>query len=187
VDVNATEAVAAALEAVRSDSLVVASLGTATSALRAASDDGPHFYMGGAMGCGLGIALGIADGVPDRSVLAVIGDGDLIMGASSLFSLSGLAPANLLVLILDDGRYTITGGQSVVAPEALAAVADALPGVEVAVAAGPAEVGAALGSSARPGVVLAQIDDGEWPGPSPFVEPHEVLRRFALAVDGQAS
>ena len=46
------EAVAAALEAVP-DALGVASLGTATSALRAASDDGPHFYMGGAMGCGL--------------------------------------------------------------------------------------------------------------------------------------
>ena len=124
--------------------------------------------------------------MPDRTVLAVIGDGDLIMGASSLFSLSGLQPQNLLVVVLDDGRYTITGGQSVVAPEALAAVAKALPGVDVAVATAPAEITSALGSSARPGVVLARIDDPTWPGPSPFVKPHEVRRRFALAVDGQA-
>ena len=180
---NATEAVAAALEATP-DALVVASLGTAVSAVRSASDDGPHFYMGGAMGCGLGIALGIADGVPDRTVLAVIGDGDLIMGASSLFSLSGLRPANLLVVVLNDGLYTITGGQSVVAPDALGPVAAALPGVDVAAATSPAEVTAALSASARPGVVLAAIDDPEWPGPSPFVKPHEVLRRFALAVEG---
>ena len=93
------------------------------------------------------MALGIADGRPERTVLAVIGDGDLIMGASSLFSLSGLQLPNLLVVVLDDGRYTITGGQSVVAPEALAAVAKALPGVDVAVAIAPAEVTAAL---ARP-------------------------------------
>ena len=32
------------------------------------------------------------------------------MGASSLWTLSGLGPANLLVLVLDDGRYSITVG-----------------------------------------------------------------------------
>ena len=60
---NATEAVAAALEAVP-DALAVASLGTATSALRAASDDGPHFYMGGAMGCAWGLRSGSRTACP---------------------------------------------------------------------------------------------------------------------------
>jgi thiamine pyrophosphate-dependent acetolactate synthase large subunit-like protein len=182
VDVNATEAVAAALEAVP-EAVAVASLGTATSALRAASDDGPHFYMGGAMGCGLAVALGVAEGLPDRSVVALIGDGDLIMGASSLWSLSGLRPKNLAVIVLDDGRYTITGGQSVMAPDALAAVTGALPGVATSTAANPGEVTAAVREISRPGVVLAQVDDPTWPGPSPFVDPREVRRRFALAAD----
>ena len=116
-----SEAVASAV-AQTPGALCVSSLGTATSALRLATDDGPHFYLGGAMGCGLAVALGVADARPDRPVMAVVGDGDLLMGAGSLWSLSGLRPTNLLVLILDDGRYAITGGQEVIAPAALAAV-----------------------------------------------------------------
>ena len=91
---KAADAVAAAVEAAP-DALFVASLGTATSALRLASGDGPHLYLGGAMGCGLATALGVADCRPDRSVVAIVGDGDLLMGASSLWTLSGLALRNL--------------------------------------------------------------------------------------------
>ena len=61
---KAADAVAAAVEAAP-DALFVASLGTATSALRLASNDGPHLYLGGAMGCGLATALGVADCRPD--------------------------------------------------------------------------------------------------------------------------
>ena len=70
----------------------------------------------------LAVALGVAEARADRAVVALLGDGDLLMGAGALWSLSGLRPPNLLVLVLDDGRYSITGGQSVVAPEALAAL-----------------------------------------------------------------
>src|SRR5438128_10084194 len=72
--VNHAEAVAAAVEAAP-DALFVASLGTATSALRLASGDGPHLYMGGAMGCGLPAALGVAERCPSREVIAIVGDG----------------------------------------------------------------------------------------------------------------
>ena len=51
------------------------------------------------------------------------------MGASSLWTLSGLAPANLLVLVLDDGAYSITGGQELVGAGAFRSVAGAFPGV----------------------------------------------------------
>ena len=54
---RAADVVAAAVAAAP-DALFVSSLGTATSALRLASDDGPHLYLGGAMGCGLAAALG---------------------------------------------------------------------------------------------------------------------------------
>lgn len=180
-------------EAVRSavaqspGALFVSSLGTATSALRLASDDGPHLYLGGAMGCGLAVALGVADARPERDVVAVVGDGDVLMGAGSLWSLSGLRPANLIVLVLDDGRYSITGGQEVVAPGALAAVTGALPGVASAQADSPREVAEAIGSIRRPGVILARIDEPVWPGPSPFVDPQLVCRRFARYAAGEVS
>jgi thiamine pyrophosphate-dependent acetolactate synthase large subunit-like protein len=184
--VNTSEAVAGAV-AQAPGALFVSSLGTPTSALRLASDDGPHLYLGGAMGCGLAVALGVADARPHRAVIAVVGDGDLLMGAGSLWSLSGLRPANLLVLVLDDGRYSITGGQDVIAPEALAAVVAALPGVAAAQAHSPDEVAAAVRAIGRPGIVLARIDDSAWPGPSPFVDPPLVRRRFADYAAGEVS
>ena len=124
---KAADAVGAAVAAAP-DALFVASLGTATSALRRASADGPHLYLGGAMGSGLAAALGVADCRPARSVIAVVGDGDLLMGASSLWTLSGLAPQNLLVLVLDDGAYSITGGQELVGARFLPRGGGAVPG-----------------------------------------------------------
>jgi thiamine pyrophosphate-dependent acetolactate synthase large subunit-like protein len=158
--------------------LYVASLGSATSALRVASGDGPHLYLGGAMGCGLAAAIGVAERCPDRDVVAVLGDGDLLMGAGSLWSLSGLRPGNLLALVLDDGRYSITGGQHVVDPDALAAAAGGFPGFTAASAADPAEVAERVRTLPRPAVVVAAIDEPEWPGASPFVDPGEVRARF---------
>jgi thiamine pyrophosphate-dependent acetolactate synthase large subunit-like protein len=181
VVVKPSEAVAA-VHANCVDALFVSSLGTATSALRLASDDGAHLYLGGAMGCGLAVALGVAEARPEREVVAILGDGDLLMGASSLWSLSGLRPGNLLVLVLDDGRYSITGGQAVIAPQATRAVVGALPGVTCTEATSPDEISAAATSPGRPAIVIARIDEPEWPGPSPFVDPPLVRRRFAARV-----
>jgi thiamine pyrophosphate-dependent acetolactate synthase large subunit-like protein len=178
--VRAADAVAAAVAAAP-DALFVSSLGTATSALRLASDDGPHLYLGGAMGCGLAAALGVAECRPERSVIAIVGDGELLMGASSLWSLSGLHPANLLVLVLDDGRYSITGGQDLVGGSAFAGIAEALPHLHGVAAATAGAVGDAVTTLTRPGIVLASIDEHAWPGPSPFVDPHDVRARFRAA------
>jgi len=180
--VNAADVVAAAVAAAP-DALFVSSLGTATSALRLASEDGAHLYLGGAMGCGLAVALGVAARCPGRGVVAVLGDGELLMGAGSLWSLSGLRPANLLVLVLDDGSYTITGGQDLVSPHALAGVAGALPHLAARSAASVEAVAAAVRTLLRPALVAARIDDPVWPGPSPFVEPHGVRAAFRANVD----
>ncbi len=182
-NVKPSEAVHAVVAAA-SDDLFVSSLGTATSALRLASDDGPHLYLGGAMGCGRAAALGVAERCPHRGVVAVVGDGDLLMGAGSLWSLSGLRPTNLLLVLLDDGRYSITGGQDLVAPTAFAPVLGAFPGLAADEATTPDEVEEAVRTLSRPGVVVARIDESAWPGPSPFVDPHRVRARFLDAARG---
>ena len=180
---NPSEAVAAAVAAAPGD-LFVSSLGTATSALRLATDDGAHLYLGGAMGCGLAAALGVAERCPARGVVAVVGDGELLMGVGSLWSLSGLRPPNLLLLLLDDGHYSITGGQELVAPRAFADVATALPNLSVREVDSSDAVGDAVRTLPRPGVVVAQIDEPGWPGPSPFVDPHDVRIRFRANARG---
>jgi thiamine pyrophosphate-dependent acetolactate synthase large subunit-like protein len=170
--VDATTIVRALLTA-EPDALVVASLGTATSALRAASGDGPHLYMGGSMGSALAVALGVAEARPERRVLAILGDGEALMGASSLWSLAAIRPPNLLVVVLCDGHYTITGGQPLGAPRRFAEVAAAL-GLATAVATDLAVL---------PDRALIEVHytPGEWPGPSPFVDPPVVRSRFEAA------
>lgn len=152
------------------DALLVASLGTATSAVRAVTDDGPHVSIAGAMGGAVAVALGLADARPDVTVVAVVGDGELLMGASTLWSVAGIRPQNLVVVVLADGVYSITGGQPLPAGCQAAAVAAAL-GLPSATADTAAELAEALTTAT---VIEATVHERVWPGPSPFVDPHAV-------------
>lgn len=155
------------------EALLVASLGTATSAVRAVTEDGPHVCIAGAMGSALAIALGLADARPDQRIVAVIGDGELLMGASTLWSIAGIRPANLTVVVLADGLYAITGGQPLPFACHAAAVARTLD-LTGAVASTAGELTAALHDLAGPSVIEAVVHERVWPGPSPFVDPHGV-------------
>jgi len=174
--VNAAEVVKAAVGAQPGD-LYVSSLGTATSALRAATDDAPHLYLGGAMGSGLAAALGVAERCPDHNVTAILGDGELLMGANVLWSMAGLAPQNLLVLILHDGRYAITGGQPLISDD-LFRVLRGFSTLAVSEAESAADITCAV-RLPRPRVLVARVTGASPPGPSPFVDPRLVPVRFA--------
>ena len=166
----------------RPHALFVSSLGTATSALRKATDDGPHLYLGGAMGSGLAVALGVAHNSSNTEVVAVIGDGDLLMGAGSLWDLASLRPANLTVVVLSDGAYSITGGQTLGCPARAQAVALAL-GLAAGAADDEDEL-AELLSDMNIRVIEANVQPGApWPGPSPFVDPWLVKHRLRQALD----
>jgi thiamine pyrophosphate-dependent acetolactate synthase large subunit-like protein len=176
---NPTEIVRTILRAAP-EALVVSSLGTATSALRAASADGPHLYMGGSMGTALAAALGVAEKRPDRAVLALLGDGEALMGASSLWSLAGIAPRNLLAIVLVDGHYSITGGQALGVPDVFAGAAAAL-GLQTATAHTHEELAEHVATLPRPALLEVRYEDRDWPGPSPFVDPPVVRWRFEAA------
>jgi thiamine pyrophosphate-dependent acetolactate synthase large subunit-like protein len=177
---NPTEAVAAVLDAATPDALFVASLGTPTSALREASGDGPHLYMGGSMGTALAAAIGVAEKQSGRDVVALLGDGEALMGAGSFWSLAGIAPPNLLAVVLIDGHYTITGGQPLGVPDAFGAVASAL-GLSTATARTGSEIAEGVRTLPRPAVLEVRYEDRTWPGPSPFVDPPVVRWRFEQA------
>jgi hypothetical protein len=130
------------------------------------------------MGSGLAVAIGVADQRPEHGVVAILGDGDLMMGIGSLASLSGLRPPNLLAVVLNDGRYSITGGQEIIGGGVLDSIARVLPGVSWAEAVEPGDVEREVRSLPRPGIVNARITDSTWPGPSPFVDPASVRIRF---------
>ena len=68
-------------------------------------------YMPSAMGHGPGLALGLALAQDRHGVIVVNGDGSMLMSLGSLATLAA-HPANVYLLILDNGLYEVTGGQA---------------------------------------------------------------------------
>ncbi|MBM3545466.1 MAG: aldehyde dehydrogenase [Alphaproteobacteria bacterium] len=95
----------------RGNMLVVSGLGSPTYDVAAAGDDDRNFYLWGAMGSAAPIGLGLAIAQPERRVLVITGDGELLMGLGGLASIAAQRPTNLVIVVLDNERYGETGMQ----------------------------------------------------------------------------
>jgi thiamine pyrophosphate-dependent acetolactate synthase large subunit-like protein len=95
----------------RGDLLVVSGLGSPTYDVAAAGDDERNFYLWGAMGGAAMIGLGLALARPERRVLVVTGDGEMLMGLGALATIAVQRPDNLAVVVLDNGAFGETGMQ----------------------------------------------------------------------------
>jgi phosphonopyruvate decarboxylase len=94
------------------DFLIVSGLAGTSRDVTALTGDGAHCYaMAGAMGGAAMIGLGLALARPDRRVLVVTGDGELLMNLGALATIAVLNPANLAILCVDNGHYGETGYQ----------------------------------------------------------------------------
>ena len=71
----------------------------------------PHLHLWGAMGGAVSIGLGLALAQPEREVMVITGDGELMMGIGSLATVATQPPANLSIVVLDNERFEETGGQ----------------------------------------------------------------------------
>ncbi|MBD3407555.1 MAG: sulfopyruvate decarboxylase subunit beta [Candidatus Lokiarchaeota archaeon] len=72
----------------------------------------PQVYLRGSMGLPASVGLGVALARPEKTVLVILGDGNLLMGLSSLTTASYIRPENLRLLILDNHEYATTGKQA---------------------------------------------------------------------------
>ncbi len=104
------EAIRALLEN-RGDLLLVTGLGSTTYDAAATGDDDRNFYLWGAMGGAAMVGLGLAVARPDRRVLVVTGDGEMLMGLGALATIGVQRPRNLSIAVFDNGRYAETGMQ----------------------------------------------------------------------------
>ena len=95
----------------RGDALVVASLGNPCYDVMAQGDRPDNFYVWGAMGGTVPLALGLALAQPGRRVLAVVGDGEMMMGLGSLATVAVQRPRNLSIVVVDNEHYAETGMQ----------------------------------------------------------------------------
>ena len=93
------------------DEAVVAGIGNTNFDLYAAGHRAQNFYMLGTMGLACPIALGVALAQPERGVIALEGDGSILMALGSLATIGMVKPRNLTIVIMDNGLYQITGKQ----------------------------------------------------------------------------
>jgi thiamine pyrophosphate-dependent acetolactate synthase large subunit-like protein len=93
------------------DLLVVPGLGSTTWDLAALGENDKDFYMWGAMGGAAMIGLGLALAQPQRRVVVITGDGEMLMGLGALATIAIKRPPNLAVIVFDNGVYGETGMQ----------------------------------------------------------------------------
>jgi thiamine pyrophosphate-dependent acetolactate synthase large subunit-like protein len=96
----------------RGELLVIAGLGAPAWDATDAGDHPLNFPLWGGMGGAAAIGLGLALAQPDRRVLVLTGDGELLMGMGSLATIGTQRPRNLSVVVLDNERYGETGMQA---------------------------------------------------------------------------
>lgn len=95
----------------RGDILVVSGLGSPTYDCAAAGDHLLNFYLWGAMGSAATVGLGLALAQPQRRVLVITGDGELLMGLGALATIGAKKPGNLAIAVIDNEHYGETGMQ----------------------------------------------------------------------------
>lgn len=95
---------------VRGEQIVISTM-TSVGIWSEISDTALDFaYLPSSMGQGISLGLGLALAQPVRGVIAVIGDGSLLMNLGSLVTVAN-HPAPLHVVLIDNGVYELTGGQ----------------------------------------------------------------------------
>lgn len=145
----------------------------------------PVFALCDSMSAAIPLGLGIALTRPDRHVVALEGDGSLLMSPNVLATVAAARPANLTSILWVNGHYESSGGQALPgAPVDWAALARASGIGHVATVDAPAEMAAALAGARRAGgpsllVVPIAFDPAE--EIPPYSEtPEEISARFRL-------
>lgn len=161
---------------------VIGGIGNANFDLWEAGQRPQNFYMLGSMGLAIPIALGTAIAQPQRHVVALEGDGSLLMQLGCLATVAAQAPKNLTMVIWDNGIYQITGSQ----PTASASAADLVAiarGSGIAKSAWAADeddferLFAAALTEGGPSLIAARIDDKPAVGTTDR-DPVQIRARF---------
>jgi thiamine pyrophosphate-dependent acetolactate synthase large subunit-like protein len=173
------------------DRPIVASLGNPKYDLALAGDRPQNFYLWGAMGLASSVGLGLALAQPARKVIALDGDGSLLMNLGSLATIAWRAPRNYLLVVWDNGSYELTGQQrtatSAGADLAGLALAAGIPRAHRAKTL--AEFQEALARELvqdGPAVIVGAVEAARSPGRPPK-DPVFIKNRFMAALGAAAS
>jgi thiamine pyrophosphate-dependent acetolactate synthase large subunit-like protein len=93
------------------DLLIITGLGSPTYDVHAVGDNDRNYYLWGAMGSASLVGFGLALSRPENRVLVITGDGEQLMGLGGLATIAVQNPANLSIVVLDNGHFGETGMQ----------------------------------------------------------------------------
>lgn len=166
-----------AREADSQGALLVGNIGYPSRELFAVGDRASNFYMLGSMGLASSIGLGLALALPKWRVIAIDGDGAVLMNLGTLATLADQDPDNYLLIILDNGCYGSTGSQPTCtsrrADLAKLAVGAGVSEVKVAATAGEVRSG-----MAKKGVLVVKVEIGNADVPVIELSSEEIIERF---------
>ncbi|HTJ94987.1 MAG TPA: thiamine pyrophosphate-dependent enzyme [Pararobbsia sp.] len=166
----------------RSNEAVIGGIGNTNFDLWASGQRPQNFYMLGSMGLAIPIALGVATAQPQRKVIALEGDGSLLMQLGALGTVATRAQKNLLIVVWDNGIYQITGSQKTLTSGTvdLVAVARGSGLSHSAWAADEAHFDALVTrglASDEPALIAVRIDDAKPAGVTER-DPAKIRQRF---------
>lgn len=174
------------------DFLIVAGLAGAAKDVAALSGDAGHvFAMAGAMGAAVMTGFGLALARPDRRVLVVTGDGELLMNVGALATVGIVNPPNLAILCVDNGHYGETGYQHShtslgVDLAAIASGAGIAHNCTVAAASQIDKAGALLRAGNGACFVLLRVKPTDPPAVKRLLDPGACRVRFRQSLLGHA-
>ena len=164
---------------------LICNLGYASRELFHAADRPSNFYMMGSMGLASSIGLGLAL-ARGRRVLAVDGDGSVLMNLGGLSTIAHFGPPNLVVVILDNAVHGSTGNQP--SPTALgtdlAEVARASGVASVARVDRVSDLLRAVQEAQGPAVILARVYEGNEDVPVVPLAAPALRDRFMAHLEG---
>jgi hypothetical protein len=101
------------LAARRADHVVVTTMSAVRPWGRISNHDLDFASADSAMGHAADLALGIAIAQPSRRVVCLNGDGSMLMSLGTLVTVVDAGATNLVLIVVNNGEYELTGGQRV--------------------------------------------------------------------------
>ncbi len=93
------------------DDVVITTMAASRAWLEGGTQPLDFTFVPSCMGHATSLGLGLALAQPKRRVIVCNGDGSMLMNLGSLVTITSQAPRNLVVLVLDNGVYEVTGAQ----------------------------------------------------------------------------
>ena len=170
----------------KEDEYVVSANGMISREMCAITDRSHNFYMLGSMGLASSIGLGLAISVPNKKVIVIDGDGNVLMNLGSLTTIGKLCQKNLIHVVLDNESHDSTGGQPTASNmaklEEIAKASGFRTTKRVCSIEMLKEAMRELVASDGPSFLLAKVKRGGEPIPRVSHEPEVVKDRFKKAL-----